>query len=152
MSRNPVIQIEISDNDLQFRRKCNQNFLQLARQLTPAAQQIQLIADSDVIVSIQTAMADKATVAELTQTEAELTNLINGRLRPTNIVAGSGIGVSVDGMNVTIRALCPIPVNGIYFHDDVSVTDPATLPGWSGTTWAAVTQSAIPAQAWKRLT
>lgn len=126
MANVSIIKIENNDADIQFRQKCNQNFSQIARSVVNQPQKIQIIADEAVAAQIILATADKATRDELAAVEDALTDLI--------------------------YSICPVPVNGIYFHDDITVTDPATLPGFAGTTWASVVQTAIPAQAWKRIT
>ena len=149
MANSPIIRIETSDSDLLFRQKCNQNFQEIARNSTKKSEVLQVVGDSEVVSEIILAMGDKASQQELTQLSSNLTALIAEKIDKGKLLAGPGIGITVTSDTVTIKALCPVPVNGIYFH--VGTFTPSAL-GWDGTTWEAVDQTALSAQAWKRLT
>ena len=149
MSGSPIIRIEINDSDLLMRQKCNQNFNQLARNNTSQAQQVELVANSDVVADIILAMNDKVSQSELDQLSSALTEALAAKVNKDNILAGNGIKVTLSGDAVVISTLCPIPVNGIYFHEGTFT--PSEL-GWTDTTWELVEQTVLSAQAWKRLT
>lgn len=148
MAGSAVIKVEANDSDQRFREKCNTNFAQLARGLVLDGQSLQVIADSDAVTDIVLAMNDKVSYQIFNDAIIVISDELNLKLELSNLIEGPGIRLTKTASNVTIEALCPTPISGIFFID--APTNPTIF--WPGTTWEPFVQTGVPCNAWKRLT